>query len=165
MICDRYKYLTDDGSTIKKHKCRDVFSKSMDDLFEDIIYVSLTYFLLMFEMGLSIGFLILGVFTTYFGLGKTKKIGIILSVLGLCGFVVIVVTDPGGVSSDWWKNGILSSFSFATGIVMGMLVISMTILKMKSTNKEDEFVEIKDSDLEEELKKLEQEMNEGENSV
>ena len=47
---------------------------------------------------------------------------------------------------------------------MGMIIIS-TVLKMRSTNKEDEFVEIKDSDLEEELKKLEQEMNEGENSV
>jgi len=137
----------------------------MDDLFENIIYISLTYFLLMFEMGLSIGFLILGTSTTYFGLGKTKKIGIILSVLGLCGFMVIVVTEPGGISSDWWKIGILSSFSFAIGIVMGMLAISMTVLKMGSTNKGNEFVEIKDSDLEEEIKKLEQEMNEGGNNV
>ena len=137
----------------------------MDDLFENIIYISLTYFLLMFEMGLSIGFLILGVTTTYFGLGKTKKIGIILSVLGLCGFMVIIVTEPGGISSDWWKIGILSSFSFAIGIVMGMLAISMTVLKMGSTNKGNEFVEIKDSDLEEEIKKLEQEMNEGGNNV
>ena len=137
----------------------------MDDLFENIIYISLTYFLLMFEMGLSIGFLILGVTTTYFGLGKTKKIGIILSVLGLCSFMAIVVTEPGGVSSDWWKIGILSSFSFAIGIVMGMLAISMTVLKMGSTNKGNEFVEIKDSDLEEEIKKLEQEMNEGGNNV
>ena len=137
----------------------------MNDLFENIIYISLTYFLLMFEMGLSIGFLILGVTTTYFGLGKTKKIGIILSVLGLCSFMAIVVTEPGGVSSDWWKIGILSSFSFAIGIVMGMLAISMTVLKMGSTNKGNEFVEIKDSDLEEEIKKLEQEMNEGGNNV
>ena len=137
----------------------------MNDLFENIIYISLTYFLLMFEMGLSIGFLILGTSTTYFGLGKTKKIGIILSVLGLCGFMVIVVTEPGGISSDWWKIGILSSFSFAIGIVMGMLAISMTVLKMGSTNKGNEFVEIKDSDLEEEIKKLEQEMNEGGNNV
>ena len=137
----------------------------MNDLFENIIYISLTYFLLMFEMGLSIGFLILGTTTTYFGLGKTKKIGIILSVLGLCGFMVIVVTEPGGISSDWWKIGILSSFSFAIGIVMGMLAISMTVLKMRSTNKGNEFVEIKDSDLEEEIKKLEQEMNEGGNNV
>ena len=136
----------------------------MNDLFENIIYISLTYFLLMFEMGLSIGFLILGTSTTYFGLGKTKKIGIILSVLGLCGFMVIVVTEPGGISSDWWKIGILSSFSFAIGIVMGMLAISMTVLKMGS-NKGNEFVEIKDSDLEEEIKKLEQEMNEGGNNV
>ena len=119
----------------------------------------------MFEMGLSIGFLILGTSTTYFGLGKTKKIGIILSVLGLCGFMVIVVTEPGEISSDWWKIGILSSFSFAIGIVMGMLAISMTVLKMGSTNKGNEFVEIKDSDLEEEIKKLEQEMNEGGNNV
>ena len=137
----------------------------MDELFEDLIYISLTYFLLMFELGLSIGFLILGAFTTYFGLGKTKKIGIILRVLGLCGFMAIVVTEPGGISSDWWKIGILSSFSFAIGIVMGMLAISMTVLKMGSTNNGNEFVEIKDSDLEEEIKKLEQEMNEGENNV
>ena len=137
----------------------------MDDLFEDLIYISLTYFLLMFELGLSIGFLILGTSTTYFGLGKTKKIGIILSVLGLCSFMAIVVTEPGGVSSDWWKIGILSSFSFAIGTVMGMLAISMTVLKMGSTNKGNEFVEIKDSDLEEEIKKLEQEMNEGGNNV
>ena len=137
----------------------------MNDLFENKNYISLTYFLLMFEMGLSIGFLILGTSTTYFGLGKTKKIGIILSVLGLCGFMVIVVTEPGGISSDWWKIGILSSFSFAIGIVMGMLAISMTVLKMGSTNKGNEFVEIKDSDLEEEIKKLEQEMNEGGNNV
>ena len=136
----------------------------MDDLFEDLIYISLTYFLLMFELGLSIGFLILGVSTTYFGLGKTKKIGIILSVLGLCGFMMIIITEPRGVSSDWWKIGILSSFGLATCTVMGMITIS-TVLKMRSTNKEDEFVEIKDSDLEEELKKLEQEMNEGENGV
>ena len=88
-----------------------------------------------------------------------------LGVLGLCGFMIINITEHGSVSSDWWKNGILSSFSFAIGVVMGMLTISMTLLKMRSTNKKDGFVEIKDSDLEEELKKLEQEMNEGENSV
>ena len=147
----------------------------MDDLFEDLIYISLTYFLLMFELGLSIGFLILGVFTTYFGLGKTKKVGIILSVLGLCmlltnlkylnGFMAIVVTESGGIFPDWWKIGILSSFGFVTGIVIGMLIISMKVWKIRSTNKDDEFVEIKDSDLEEELKKLEREMNEGESGV
>ena len=137
----------------------------MNDLLEDVIYVGLAHFLLMFEMGLSIGVLTLGVFTTYFGLGKTRKIGIVLGALGLCGLLVIlVVSEPEGVPSDWKRVGIVSTIGFATGMAVCVFAILMTVLK-GSANKEDEFAEIKDSDLENELKKLEQEMGEGEELV
>ena len=138
----------------------------MEDLFEDIIYMGLAYFLLMLGTGLSIGFLMLGVFTTYFGLGKTKKIGIVLGALGVCGLLVIlVVSEPEGAPSDWRIVGIVSTVGFVTGVAVCLFSILMTVLKIGSVNNEDEFVEIKDSDLENELKKLEQEMNEGEKVV
>ena len=130
----------------------------MISMFENILPLGVTYFSFMFAMGVSVGFVILGVFSVYFGIGKTKRNGSILGLFGM--FSLIMILSVINLPTNWIEIGILSTIGILTGITISSLLIFKILSRIKTGNKYSEINKFEDVDLEDELKKLEREMKE-----
>lgn len=130
----------------------------MISIFENILPLGVTYFSFMFAMGVSVGFVILGIFSVYFGIGKTKRIGSIVGLFGMVSLIVILsmINPP----TNWIEIGILSTIGILTGITISSLLIFKILSRIKTGNKNGEIDKFEDVNLEDELKKLEREMKE-----
>ena len=130
------------------------------------------YFIPMFVVGIGVALLATGAFTSYFGAGKSQQIGFVLLFLGLVTTLVSYILAFDSVDavetmfdSDMFVEAFVSGVSTLTGMIIGMFVILFVLMKVDTVDDlEDlDLEDLEDLDLDEELKKLEEELNQADN--
>ena len=117
------------------------------------------YFVSMILIGIGVALIATGLFTSYFGAGKSQKIGFGLLFLGIAAIVYFVVGYP--LEEDTAMEAIVSGVAALAGMIIGMFVILFVLMKVDTVDDlEDlDLEDLEDLDLDEELKKLEKELN------
>ena len=130
--------------------------------------VIMDYFVSMLLIGIGVALLATGLFTSYFGAGKSQKIGLGLLVTGILAIIItyILTFEAGtGVTTQFddgvFMDALVSGISALAGMIIGMFVILFVLMKVDTVDDlEDLYLEdLEDLDLDEELKKLEKELN------
>lgn len=126
------------------------------------------FFVSMLIVGIGVALLATGMFTAYFGAGKSQKIGFALLFLGAITLVLVIdmafgiigVMPDQFVKSDF-EDALISGVSALSGMIIGMFVILFVLMKVDTVDDlEDlDLEDLEDLDLDEELKKLEEELN------
>ena len=126
------------------------------------------FFVSMLIVGIGVALLATGLFTSYFGAGKSQKIGFGLLFAGVATLVIIydLTFDAGmGVADQFgekeFKQALVSGIAALAGMMTSMFVILFVLMKVDTVyDLEDINIEdLEDLDLDEELKKLEEELN------
>jgi len=122
----------------------------------------------MLIVGIGVALLATGMFTAYFGAGKSQKIGFALLFLGAITLALVIdmafgtigVMPDQFVKSDF-EDALISGVSALGGMVIGMFVILFVLMRVDTVDDlEDlDLEDLEDLDLDEELKKLEEELN------
>ncbi len=130
------------------------------------------FFVSMLIVGIGVALLATGMFTAYFGAGKSQKIGFALLFLGAITLVLVIdmafgiigVMPDQFVKSDF-EDALISGVSALSGMIIGMFVILFVLMKVDTVDDlEDlDLEDLEDLDLDEELKKLEEELNQADN--
>ena len=130
--------------------------------------VIMDYFVSMLLIGVGVALLATGLFTSYFGAGKSQKIGFGLLVTGILAIITtyILTFEAGtGVTTQFddgvFMDALVSGISALAGMIIGMFVILFVLMKVDTVDDlEDlDLEDLEDLDLDEELKKLEKELN------
>ena len=130
--------------------------------------VIMDYFVSMLLIGIGVALLATGLFTSYFGAGKSQKIGLGLLVTGILAIIItyILTFEAGtGVTPQFddgaFMDALVSGISALAGMIIGMFVILFVLMKVDTVDDlEDlDLEDLEDLDLDEELKKLEKELN------
>ena len=130
--------------------------------------VIMDYFVSMLLIGIGVALLATGLFTSYFGAGKSQKIGLGLLVTGILAIIItyILTFEAGtGVTTQFddgvFMDALVSGISALAGMIIGMFVILFVLMKVDTVDDlEDlDLDDLEDLDLDEELKKLEKELN------
>ena len=130
--------------------------------------VIMDYFVSMLLIGIGVALLATGLFTSYFGAGKSQKIGLGLLVTGILAIIItyILTYEAGtGVTTQFddgvFMDALVSGISALAGMIVGMFVILFVLMKVDTVDDlEDlDLEDLEDLDLDEELKKLEKELN------
>ena len=130
--------------------------------------VIMDYFVSMLLIGIGVALLATGLFTSYFGAGKSQKIGLGLLVTGILAIIItyILTFEAGtGVTTQFddavFMDALFSGISALAGMIIGMFVILFVLMKVDTVDDlEDlDLEDLEDLDLDEELKKLEKELN------
>ena len=127
------------------------------------------FFVSMLIIGIGVALLATGLFTSYFGAGKSQKIGFGLLFSG--GAILVIVYaltfDAGlGVADQFneneFKQALVSGIAALAGMMTGMFVILFVLMKVDTVDDLEDLnlEDLEDLDLDEELKKLEEELNE-----
>ena len=121
--------------------------------------VLMDYFVSMLLIGIGVALIATGLFTSYFGAGKSQKIGFGLLFLGIAAIAYFVVGYP--LEEDTAIEAIVSGVAALAGMIIGMFVILFVLMKVDTVDDlEDlDLEDLEDLDLDEELKKLEKELN------
>ena len=121
------------------------------------------FFVAAFLFGLGLATLGSGLFTAYFGAGKSQQIGFGLIVgavlvLGLQYHQTYIENDT--FDSDNFRYGLISAVAAMAGMAFGMFVVLFVLMKIDTVDDlEDlDLEDLEDLDLDEELKKLEEEL-------
>ena len=126
------------------------------------------FFVSMLIVGIGVALLGTGMFTSYFGAGKSQKIGYALLFSGIAILAAIYVLTFDAVEgvesmfdSTLFMEGLVSGVSALAGMMLGMFVILFVLMKVDTVEDlEDlDLEDLEDLDLDEELKKLEEELN------
>ena len=126
------------------------------------------FFVSMLIVGIGVALLATGLFTSYFGAGKSQKIGFGLLFSGGAMLVIVyaLTFDASlGVADQFnekeFKQALISGISALAGMMTGMFVILFVLMKVDTVDDlEDlDLEDLEDLDLDEELKKLEEELN------
>tara|TARA_B100000700_G_scaffold308755_1_gene386866 strand:+ start:148 stop:576 length:429 start_codon:yes stop_codon:yes gene_type:complete len=128
--------------------------------------VIMDYFVSMLLIGISVALLATGLFTSYFGAGKSQKIGFALLFFGIAIIAYFVLLYP--FEEDIFIEALVSGVAALSGMIIGMFVILFVLMKVDTVDDlEDlDLEDLEDLDLDEELKKLEKELNaESDNST
>ena len=129
------------------------------------------FFVSMLIVGIGVALLGTGMFTSYFGAGKSQKIGYALLFSGIAILAAIYVLTFDAVEgvesmfdSTLFMEGLVSGISALAGMMLGMFVILFVLMKVDTVEDlEDlDLEDLEDLDLDEELKKLEEELNQSE---
>ena len=117
------------------------------------------YFVSMFVVGVGVALIATGLFTSYFGAGKSQKIGFGLLFLGIAIIAFFMVGYPLG--EDTLIEALVSGLAALAGMILGMFIILFVLMKVDTVDDlEDlDLEDLEDLDLDEELKKLEKELN------
>jgi amino acid transporter len=132
------------------------------------------FFVSMLIVGIGVALLATGMFTAYFGAGKSQKIGFALLFLGAITLALVIdmafgtigvmpekfaENDDDGV--HMFRDALISGVSALSGMIIGMVVILFVLMKVDTVDDlEDlDLEDLEDLDLDEELKKLEEELN------
>jgi hypothetical protein len=127
----------------------------------------------MLIVGIGVALLATGMFTAYFGAGKSQKIGFALLFLGAITLVLVIDMAFGtiGVMPDQFEkstfeDALVSGVSALSGMIIGMFVILFILMKVDTVDDlEDlDLEDLEDLDLDEELKKLEEELNQADDA-
>ena len=130
--------------------------------------VIMDYFVSMLLIGIGVALLATGLFTSYFGAGKSQKIGFGLLVTGILAIIItyVLTFEAGtGVTTQFddgvFMDALVSGISALAGMIIGMFVILFVLMKVDTVDDlEDlDLEDLEDLDLDEELKKLEKELN------
>ena len=130
--------------------------------------VIMDYFVSMLLIGIGVALLATGLFTSYFGAGKSQKIGLGLLVTVILAIIItyILTFEAGtGVTTQFddgvFMDALVSGISALAGMIIGMFVILFVLMKVDTVDDlEDlDLEDLEDLDLDEELKKLEKELN------
>ena len=132
----------------------------------------MNFFVSMLIVGIGVALLATGIFTSYFGAGKSQKIGFALLFFGISDLIIIYLLtfDVKGIESrfdsDLFTDALLSGVSALAGMIIGMFAILFVLMKVDTVDDlEDlDLEDLEDLDLDEELKKLEEELNQADNS-
>ena len=131
--------------------------------------VLMEFFVSMLIIGIGVALLATGMFTSYFGAGKSQKIGFTLLFFGIITLTLVYLMTFGGVDAipnqfneTTFMDALLSGVAALGGMVVGMFVILFVLMKVDTVDDlEDlDLEDLEDLDLDEELKKLEEELNE-----
>ena len=137
------------------------------------------FFVSMLIVGIGVALLATGMFTAYFGAGKSQKIGFALLFLGSITLALVIDMAFGtiGVMPDQFAatndvgdrmfiDALVSGVSALSGMIIGMFVILFVLMKVDTVDDlEDlDLEDLEDLDLDEELKKLEEELNQTDNN-
>ena len=126
------------------------------------------FFVSMLIVGIGVALLATGLFTSYFGAGKSQKIGFGLLFAGVATLVIIyaLTFDAGmGVADQFgekeFKQALVSGIAALAAMITSMIVILFVLMKGDTVDDlEDlDLEDLEDLDLDEELKKLEEELN------
>ena len=130
--------------------------------------VIMDYFVSMLLIGIGVALLATGLFTSYFGAGKSQKIGLGLLVTGVLAIIITYILTfeaVTGVTTQFddgvFMDALISGISALAGMIIGMFVILFVLMKVDTVDDlEDlDLEDLEDLDLDEELKKLEKELN------
>jgi hypothetical protein len=132
----------------------------------------MNFFVSMLIVGIGVALLATGIFTSYFGAGKSQKIGFALLFFGLFDLVTIYLLTFDALEgiesifdSELFTDALLSGVSALAGMLIGMFAILFVLMKVDTVDDlEDlDLEDLEDLDLDEELKKLEEELNQADN--
>lgn len=135
-------------------------------------YDVMEFFVSMLIVGTGVALLATGMFTSYFGAGKSQKIGFALLFLGAISLTLVIDMALGniGIMPDQFNDskfmdGLVSGVAALGGLILGMFVILFVLMKVDTVDDlEDlDLEDLEDLDLDEELKKLEEELNQADN--
>ena len=133
----------------------------------------MNFFVSMLIVGIGVALLATGIFTSYFGAGKSQKIGFVLLSIGILDLVAVYLLTFDALEgiesifdSDLFTDALVSGVSALAGMVIGMSLILFVLMKVDTVDDlEDlDLEDLEDLDLDEELKKLEEELNQADNS-
>jgi len=121
--------------------------------------VIMDYFVSMLLIGIGVALLATGLFTSYFGAGKSQKIGFGLLFLGIATIAYFIVGYP--LEEEIFIEALVSGVAALAGMIIGMFVILFVLMKVDTVDDlEDlDLEDLEDLDLDEELKKLEKELD------
>ena len=132
-------------------------------------YDVMNFFVPMLIVGIGVALLATGIFTSYFGAGKSQKIGFALLFFGIVILALVNLVTFGGVDAipddtfkeDEFKKALTSGIAALGGVIAGMFIILFVLMKVDTVDDlEDlDLEDLEDLDLDEELKKLEEELN------
>ena len=111
--------------------------------------VIMDYFVSMLLIGIGVALLATGLFTSYFGAGKSQKIGLGLLVTGILAIIItyILTFEAGtGVTTQFddgvFMDALVSGISALAGMIIGMFVILFVLMKVDTVD------DLEDLDLE-----------------
>jgi len=121
--------------------------------------VIMDYFVSMLLIGIGVALLATGSFTSYFGAGKSQKIGFALLFFGTATLAYFILLYP--LEEDIFVEALVSGVAALSGMIIGMFLILFVLMKVDTVDDlEDlDLEDLEDLDLDEELKKLEKELN------
>ena len=132
-------------------------------------YDVMNFFVPMLIVGIGVALLATGIFTSYFGAGKSQKIGFALLFFGIVILALVYLMTFGGVEAipddifeeDEFNKALTSGIAALGGVIAGMFIILFVLMKVDTVDDlEDlDLEDLEDLDLDEELKKLEEELN------
>ena len=132
-------------------------------------YDVMNFFVPMLIVGVGVALLATGIFTSYFGAGKSQKIGFALLFFGIVILALVYLMTFGGVDAvpddtfkeDEFNKALTSGIAALGGGIVGMFIILFVLMKVDTVDDlEDlDLEDLEDLDLDEELKKLEEELN------
>jgi len=114
--------------------------------------------------GLGLATLSSGLFTAYFGAGKSQQIGfglIVMAILVLgLQYHQTYIADPATFDAASFRYGLIAAIAAMVGMGAGMFVVLFILMKVDTVDDlEDlDLEDLEDLDLDEELKKLEEEL-------
>ena len=131
-------------------------------------YDVMEFFVSMLIVGIGVALLATGLFTSYFGAGKSQKIGFVLLFLGALSLALVIDMALGNIGimpkqfdDALFMDALVSGVAALVGMIVGMIVILFVLMKVDTVDDlEDlDLEDLEDLDLDEELKKLEEELN------
>ena len=131
------------------------------------------FFVSMLIVGIGVALLATGSFTSYFGAGKSQKIGFVLLFSGAITLALVIDMVFGTIGimpeqfeKTTFEDALISGVSALSGMIIGMFMILFVLMKVDTVDDlEDlDLEDLEDLDLDEELKKLEEELNQADNN-
>ena len=131
-------------------------------------YDVMEFFVSMLIVGIGVALLATGLFTSYFGAGKSQKIGFALLFLGAVSLALVIDMALGTIgimpnqfNEATFMDALTSGVAALSGMIVGMFVILFVLMKVDTVDDlEDlDLEDLEDLDLDDELKKLEEELN------
>ena len=121
--------------------------------------IVMDYFVSMLLIGMGVALIATGLFTSYFGAGKSQKIGFALLFFGIVIIAYFIVFYP--LEEETFIDALVSGVATLSGMIIGLVAILIVLMKVDTVDDlEDlDLEDLEDLDLDEELKKLEEELN------
>ena len=95
-------------------------------------------FISMFLLAFGITALGLGLFSTYFGAGKSRAIGVILALIGIVVLLIFYLMTIDHFGYGWVQDDVSDSFLGVIGMLIGIVLSIVVVIGLMVVIKEDE---------------------------